>query len=66
VSIGEIIGHSILTKLKDPGNPFISFTIDNMYFTMALLDCRASINLLPYVVYEMCHLDRLTLTTITL
>ena len=53
-------------KYKDPGCPTISVNIDGTCVKKALLDLRASVNLLPYSVYKQLGLEELKPTTITL
>jgi hypothetical protein len=53
-------------KLKDPGSFTIPCRIGNQPFDRALLDLGASINLLPYTVYETLGLGELQPTSITL
>ena len=51
---------------KDPGCPTISVNIGGTYEEKALLDFRASVNLLPYSVYKKLGLGELKPTTIAL
>jgi hypothetical protein len=53
-------------KLKDPGSFTIPCKIGDQLFDRALLDLGASINLLPYTVYETLGLGELQPTSITL
>ncbi|XP_010247685.1 PREDICTED: uncharacterized protein LOC104590663 [Nelumbo nucifera] len=53
-------------KLKDPGSFSIPWTIRNTEFEKALCDLGASINLMPYSIFEKLGLHELTSTTITL
>jgi hypothetical protein len=53
-------------KLKDPGSFTIPCRIGDQHFDRALLDLGASINLLPYNVYETFGLGELQPTSITL
>jgi len=53
-------------KLKDPGSFTIPCRIGDQLFDRALLDLGASINLLPYNVYETFGLGELQPTSITL
>lgn len=64
--MSTIIQHHTLAKNKDPGYPTISCIIGNFRIEQALLDLRASVNLLPYLVYEQLGLGELKPTTITL
>ncbi|XP_077215753.1 uncharacterized protein LOC143850384 [Tasmannia lanceolata] len=51
---------------KDPNCPTISRTISNTKIDHALLDLGASVNLLPYTVYQQLGLGELKSTTVTL
>ena len=53
-------------KYKDPGCPTISVNIRGTCVEKALLDLKASVNLLPYSVYKHLGLGELKPTTITL
>jgi predicted aspartyl protease len=53
-------------KLKDPGSFTIPSKIGDQLFDRALLDLGASINLLPYTIYEKLGLGELQPTSITL
>ena len=53
-------------KYKDLGCPTISVMIGETYVKKALLDLGASVNLLPYSVYEQLGLGELKSTSITL
>jgi hypothetical protein len=53
-------------KLKDPGSFTIPCRIGDQLFDHSLLDSGASINLLPYTVYETLSLGELQPTSITL
>ena len=53
-------------KYKDPGCPTISCIIGNFRIKQALLDLGASVNLLPYSVYEQLSLGELKPTQVTL
>jgi len=46
-------------KYKDLGCPTISYTIGNTIIKQALLDLGASVNLLPYSVYQQLELGEL-------
>uniref|UniRef100_A0A2N9IKQ4 RNA-directed DNA polymerase n=1 Tax=Fagus sylvatica TaxID=28930 RepID=A0A2N9IKQ4_FAGSY len=50
--VSAIIQHNTPPKYKDPGCPTISCVIGNFRIEKALLDLGASVNLLPYSVYE--------------
>jgi len=51
-NVSSIIPHHIPAKYKDPGCPTISIVIGDQTIHRALLDLGASVNLLPYSVYE--------------
>ena len=53
-------------KYKDPGFPTISCFIGEHKIEKALLDLRASVNLLPYLVFQSLNLSELKPTYITL
>ena len=53
-------------KYKDPGSPTISVNIGGTCIDKALLDLRASVNLLPYSVYKQLGLGELKPTNMTL
>ena len=53
-------------KYKDPGCPTISCTIGDHKIGYALLDLGASVNLLPYSVYQQLNLGELKPTSTTL
>ncbi|WJZ99817.1 hypothetical protein VitviT2T_018232 [Vitis vinifera] len=55
-----------LVKYKDSGCPTISVTIGGVPVERALLDLAASVNLLPYSIYEQLGLGELKPTSITL
>ena len=46
-------------KYKDPGSPTISCVIGETHIEKALLDLGASVNILPYSVYEQLGLEKL-------
>ena len=64
--VSSIIQHKTLVKYKDLGSPTISVNIGGTCVDKALLDPRASVNLLPYSVYKKLGLRELKPTTITL
>ena len=47
-----LIQHKTPPKYKDPGCPTVSCVIGNFKIEQALLDLGASVNLLPYSVYQ--------------
>ncbi|RVW29358.1 hypothetical protein CK203_115517 [Vitis vinifera] len=53
-------------KYKDPGSPTISVMIGGKVVEKALLDLGASVNLIPYSIYQQLGLGELKPTTITL
>ena len=64
--VSAIIQCKTLVKYRDPGCPTISVNIGGICVEKALLDLRASVNLLPYEVYKQLGLGELKPTTITL
>ena len=61
-----IIQHKVLPKYKDLGCPTISCTIGEYLVKCSLLNLRASINLLPFTVYQQMGLSDLKPISITL
>jgi len=61
-NISELLSNQIPVKYKDPGCPTISCTIGQAKISRALLDLGASINLLPFSVYQQLGLGELNLT----
>ena len=55
--VSSIIQCKTLVKYKDPGSPTISVNIGGTCVDKALLDLGASVNLLPYSVYEQLGLE---------
>ncbi|CAL9012138.1 unnamed protein product [Prunus brigantina] len=53
-------------KLKDPGSFSIPCTVGDFKFQKALLDLGASINLMPYHVYEKLNLGELQATSVSI
>ena len=51
-NISELLSDLILVKYKDPSFPTIACTIGETEISYALLDLRASINLLSFSVYQ--------------
>ena len=51
-NISELLSGLIPIKYKDPGCPTIACTIAQAEISRALLDLGASINLLPFSVYQ--------------
>ncbi|XP_022855692.1 uncharacterized protein LOC111376912 [Olea europaea var. sylvestris] len=65
-NVSSIIQKNTPPKFKDPGCPTISCVIGNNRIERALLDLGASINLLPFSMYEQLGLGELKPTTTTL
>ena len=66
IKISELLSNQIHVKYKDPGCPTISCTIGQMEINRALLDLGASINLLPFSVYQQLGLSKLNPTQVTI
>jgi len=64
--VSDVLLRKMPPKLKDPGSFTIPCKIGDQLFDRALLDLGASINLLPYTVYETLGLGELQPTSITL
>ena len=64
--VSSIIQCKTPVKYKDLGCPTISVNIGGICVEKALLDLRASVNLLPYSVYKQLGLGELKPTSITL
>ena len=64
--VSAIIENKAMLKYKDPGCPTISVQIGDSFMDRALLDLGASVNLLPYSIYNQLGLGELKATTITL
>ncbi|KAG5532462.1 hypothetical protein RHGRI_026932 [Rhododendron griersonianum] len=64
--VSSIIQTNAVPKYKDPGCPTISLTIGDKKIEKALLDLGASVNLLPYSVYEQLGLGEMRPTPVTL
>ena len=65
-SVSSLLNNHLPTKHKDPGCPTISCIIGETRFNRALLDLGASVNLLPYSVYQQLDLGELKPTRVTL
>ena len=65
-NISELLSNQIPIKYKDPGCPTISCTIGRAEINRALLDLGASINLLPFSVYQQLGLGELNPTQVTI
>ena len=61
--MSALVQHTPL-KVKDPGLPTISCQIGNHVIERALLDLGASVNLIPYSVYEKLELGELQPTLV--
>ncbi|WOG86434.1 hypothetical protein DCAR_0205638 [Daucus carota subsp. sativus] len=64
--VSSILSNQIPVKYKDPGCPTISCVIGNTFVDKALLDLGASVNLLPFSVYQALGLGDLKTTNMTL
>uniref|UniRef100_A0A2N9FT19 Retrotransposon gag domain-containing protein n=1 Tax=Fagus sylvatica TaxID=28930 RepID=A0A2N9FT19_FAGSY len=64
--VSAILQCNTPVKYKDPGCPTISCIIGNFNIDRALLDLGASVNLLPYSVYEQLGLGELKPTKVVL
>ena len=64
--VSTMIENKIMVKHKDLGFPTILVTIRESHMEKALLDLRASVNILPYLVYKQIGLGYLKPTNITL
>lgn len=62
----SIINTNTPPKFKDPGCPTIATTIRDCKVEKALLNLGASVNLLPYSIYQQLGLGELKPTQITL
>jgi len=65
-NISGIIQNNMPMKYKDPGCSTISCTIETTVIDKALLDLRASVNLLPYLIYKQLRMVELKPTKVTL
>ncbi|XP_015581612.2 uncharacterized protein LOC107262148 [Ricinus communis] len=61
-----MLQHQLPLKMKDPGSFTINITIGDKKDTKATLDLGASINLMPYSMYERLGLEELKPTTMSL
>ncbi|XP_074336985.1 uncharacterized protein LOC141674164 [Apium graveolens] len=64
--VSLILSNEIPVKYKDPGCLTISCVIGNTFVNKALLDLGASVNLLPYSVYQELGLGELQKTNVIL
>ena len=58
-SISSYLLSHMPIKYKDPGSPTLSCTIEETHIEKALLDLRASVNILSYSIYEQLRLEKL-------
>ena len=65
-NISDLLSGPIPVKYKDSGCPTIVCTIGQAEISRALLDLVASINLLPFSVYQQLGLDDLSPTRVTI
>ena len=65
-NISELLSGPIPVKYKDPSCPTIACTIGQAEISHALLDLGASINLLPFSVYQQLGLGILSPTRVTI
>ncbi|KAL9342104.1 hypothetical protein Peur_065429 [Populus x canadensis] len=64
--VSAILQNNNALKYKDPGCPTISCFIEEHKIERALLDLGASVNLLPYSVFQSLNLGELKPTSVTL
>jgi hypothetical protein len=64
--VSVILQNNNALKYKDPGCPTISCFIGHHIIEKALLDLGASVNLLPYLVFQSLNLGELKPTSVTL
>ena len=64
--VRSIIQQTKLPKFKNPGFPTISCVIGNSRIKRALLDLGASVNVLPYSVYQQLGIGELKPTRVTI
>ncbi|XP_026459719.1 uncharacterized protein LOC113360425 [Papaver somniferum] len=64
--VSSIISQKYPVKFKDPGCPTVTCVIGSQKIENALLDLGASVNLLPFSVYEQLGLGEMKPTRITL
>ena len=65
-NISELLTGPILVKYKDLGCPTIACTIGQAEISRTLLNLEASINLLPFSVYQQLGLGDLSPTRVTI
>ena len=64
--VSVILQNNNALKYKNPGCPTISCFIGEHKIERALLDLRASVNLLPYSIFQSLNLGELKPTSVTL
>ena len=64
--VSSIMQGTRISKFKDPGCPIISCFIRNSRIKNALLDLGASVNVLPFSVYQQLGLGELKPTKVTI
>ncbi|CAL8988236.1 unnamed protein product, partial [Prunus brigantina] len=64
--VSAVLQRKLPPKLKDPGSFSIPCTVGDFKFQKALLDLGASINLMPYHVYEKLNLGVLQATSVSI
>ena len=65
-SVSSYLSSHMPVKYKDPGSPTISCVIEKIIIDRVLLDLEASVNILPYSVYEKLKIGELKPTKIIL
>ena len=64
--VSAVLLRKLPPKLKDPGSFTIFCIIGNRKFEKALLDLGASVNLMPFSVYESLNIGELRNTSVSL
>jgi hypothetical protein len=64
--VSVILHNNNALKYKDPGCPTISYFIGKHKIERALLDLGASVNLLPYSIFQSLNLGELKPTSVTI
>ncbi|CAL9005194.1 unnamed protein product [Prunus brigantina] len=64
--VSAVLQRKLPPKLKDPGSFSIPCMVGDLKIPKALLDLGASINLMPYHVYEKLNLGELQATTVSI
>jgi len=65
-NISELLSNQIPVKYKGHGCPTLSYTIGQAEISKSVLDLRASINFLPFFVYQQLGLGKLSPTQVTI